>query len=64
MSRLACLSTSYLSSYGFSIGLGDVTPSDELVSQKEELVKKGYVHRCYVTIFIQIEARVFILKIW
>ena len=43
MSRLARLSTSYLSSYGFSIGLGDVTPSDELVCQKEELVKTGYV---------------------
>ncbi|XP_065889671.1 DNA-directed RNA polymerase III subunit RPC1-like [Dysidea avara] len=42
MSRLACLSTAYLSSYGFSIGLGDVTPSKELVMQKEELVKKGY----------------------
>ena len=44
MSRLARLSTSYLSSYGFSIGLGDVTPSDELVCQKEELVKKGCVY--------------------
>lgn len=43
MSRLARLSTAYLSSYGFSIGLGDVTPSKELVMQKEELVKKGYV---------------------
>ena len=46
MSRLARLSTAYLSSYGFSIGLGDVTPSKELVMQKEELVKKGYVFVC------------------
>jgi len=47
MSRLARLSTAYLSSYGFSIGLGDVTPSKELVMQKEELVKKGYVLHLY-----------------
>ena len=47
MLRLARLSTSYLSSYGFSIGLGDVTPSSELVCQKEELVKKGCVHKLY-----------------
>ncbi|KAF2095750.1 beta and beta-prime subunits of DNA dependent RNA-polymerase [Rhizodiscina lignyota] len=42
MNRLAKLSARWLSEQGFSIGLGDVTPTDHMVIMKEDLVEKAY----------------------
>lgn len=42
MSRLARLCPYFLSNRGFSIGIGDVTPGKQLISEKEKLVKDGY----------------------
>lgn len=42
MWRLARLSTLYIQDQGFSIGIGDVTPSHALLSTKQELVSAGY----------------------
>lgn len=45
MSRLARLCPYFLSSRGFSIGIGDVTPGKGLIAEKEKLVAGGY-SRC------------------
>ncbi|KAL0236022.1 hypothetical protein GEMRC1_002604 [Eukaryota sp. GEM-RC1] len=42
MLRLSKLSGRYLASRGFSIGIGDVTPSDRLNQLKEQLLDEGY----------------------
>jgi DNA-directed RNA polymerase III subunit RPC1 len=46
MNRLARFSSRWLSSYGFSIGVDDVTPSESLKCRKERLVNEGY-ERCH-----------------
>ena len=43
MSRLARLTPWYLMNRGFSIGIGDVTPGEQLIRGKEQLVDKGWV---------------------
>jgi len=43
MNRLARLCSRYLTNLGFSIGIGDVTPGEKLISIKELLVEKAYV---------------------
>ena len=43
MSRLARLTPWYLMNRGFSIGIGDVTPGEQLIQGKEQLVDKGWV---------------------
>ena len=45
MSRLARLCARQLGEMGFSIGIDDVTPSEDLSNQKHALVKLGY-SRC------------------
>jgi DNA-directed RNA polymerase III subunit RPC1 len=42
MNRLARLSARWLGEQGFSIGIGDVYPSDQLREQKDELVREAY----------------------
>ncbi|KAF2427221.1 beta and beta-prime subunits of DNA dependent RNA-polymerase [Tothia fuscella] len=42
MNRLAKLSSRWLGSQGFSIGLGDVYPSETLVFEKQRLMKEAY----------------------
>ncbi|CDW53832.1 DNA directed RNA polymerase III subunit [Trichuris trichiura] len=42
MWRLARVSSNFLMERGFSIGIGDVTPSDDLLAEKIRLVKEGY----------------------
>jgi len=42
MNRLAKLSARWLANEGFSIGIGDVTPSKKLVVEKQALVEKSY----------------------
>ncbi|CAG9763244.1 unnamed protein product [Ceutorhynchus assimilis] len=42
MWRLARLTSSYLMNSGFSIGIGDVTPGEELVKRKNALLTDGY----------------------
>ncbi|VDM52864.1 unnamed protein product [Angiostrongylus costaricensis] len=42
MWRLARVSTVFLSNRGFSIGIGDVQPSDRLLKEKLDLLKEGY----------------------
>ncbi|MBN3302766.1 RPC1 polymerase, partial [Amia calva] len=42
MSRLARLAPVYLSNRGFSIGIGDVTPGQGLLTAKQELLEAGY----------------------
>jgi DNA-directed RNA polymerase III subunit RPC1 len=42
MWRLARVTSWYLMNRGFSIGIGDVTPSRDLLNTKLELVKSGY----------------------
>jgi DNA-directed RNA polymerase III subunit RPC1 len=42
MGRLSKLAARYLSNYGFSIGIQDVTPGDVLVREKKLLVSDGY----------------------
>ena len=45
MWRLARVTSWFLMNRGFSIGNGDVTPSQELIEKKERLVEDGY-SRC------------------
>ena len=47
MSRLAKLSARWLSNRGFSIGISDVYPSEDLLKRKETLVRQAY-ERCEV----------------
>ena len=42
MWRLARVASWYLMNRGFSIGLGDVTPSKDLLKRKADLVQNGY----------------------
>ncbi|KAA6360408.1 MAG: putative DNA-directed RNA polymerase III subunit RPC1, partial [Streblomastix strix] len=42
MRRLSKLSGRWITNRGFSFGIGDVTPSDDLIKKKEELVDIGY----------------------
>lgn len=42
MNRMAKLCARYLGNRGFSIGISDVTPSEELEELKNDLVKKAY----------------------
>lgn len=42
MNRLAKLCARFLTQRGFSIGVGDVFPSDDLTAEKGELVEKAY----------------------
>ncbi|CAN3363314.1 DNA-directed RNA polymerase III subunit RPC1 [Diutina catenulata] len=43
MNRMAKLSARYLGNRGFSIGISDVTPGDELKKRKEFMVEKAYL---------------------
>ncbi|KAG5879450.1 hypothetical protein JTB14_027687 [Gonioctena quinquepunctata] len=42
MWRLARLTSSYLMNTGFSIGIGDVTPGENLILRKNKLLNEGY----------------------
>uniref|UniRef100_A0A6B2KWD9 DNA-directed RNA polymerase subunit n=1 Tax=Arcella intermedia TaxID=1963864 RepID=A0A6B2KWD9_9EUKA len=42
MSRLARFSARFIGDFGFSIGIGDVTPDEKIQKGKEALMKKGY----------------------
>jgi DNA-directed RNA polymerase III subunit RPC1 len=42
MLRLSRMASFYLMNRGFSIGIGDVTPSFKLLKDKRDLLKKGY----------------------
>ena len=42
MLRVAKLSARWLSNYGMSIGIGDVTPAKELIKEKNNLLSIGY----------------------
>ncbi|KJE94482.1 polymerase III polypeptide A [Capsaspora owczarzaki ATCC 30864] len=42
MSRLAKLASRFLCNYGFSIGIGDVTPTLKLLQAKEVMLQVGY----------------------
>ena len=42
MWRLARVASWFMMNRGFSIGIGDVTPSDDLMRKKHELVENGY----------------------
>lgn len=42
MRRLSKLTTTFLSSQGFSIGIDDVTPSEQLSSAKRDTISRGY----------------------
>ena len=42
MSRIAKFSARWLSTYGLSIGINDITPFASFLTYKEELLKKGY----------------------
>uniref|UniRef100_A0A5S6QTH3 DNA-directed RNA polymerase subunit n=1 Tax=Trichuris muris TaxID=70415 RepID=A0A5S6QTH3_TRIMR len=42
MWRLARVSSNFLMERGFSVGIGDVTPDDDLLDEKVRLVKQGY----------------------
>ncbi|KAK9920884.1 hypothetical protein M0R45_029422 [Rubus argutus] len=42
MNRLAKLSARWIGIHGFSIGLSDVQPSDNLYDEKEKIIKEGY----------------------
>ena len=46
MSRLARLTPNFLMNRGFSIGIGDVTPGENLIREKEKLVDNGLVCVC------------------
>jgi DNA-directed RNA polymerase III subunit RPC1 len=45
MSRLARMTSRWLANQGFSIGIADVTPSEDLLLKKRDLVASGY-HKC------------------
>jgi DNA-directed RNA polymerase III subunit RPC1 len=42
MWRLARISSVFLSNRGFSIGIGDVKPTEGLLAAKQKLLEKGY----------------------
>jgi DNA-directed RNA polymerase III subunit RPC1 len=42
MNRLARLSSRWIGTRGFSIGIDDVTPSKRLIKLKEATIKQGY----------------------
>lgn len=42
MSKLAKLASRYISTIGFSIGIGDVTPSEHLTAKKQLVLQEGY----------------------
>ena len=42
MWRLARVASWFMMNRGFSIGIGDVTPSEDLLKKKLELVQNGY----------------------
>ncbi|CAB4282588.1 unnamed protein product [Prunus armeniaca] len=42
MNRLAKLSARWIGNHGFSIGISDVQPSDNLYNEKEKIIKEGY----------------------
>lgn len=42
MGRLAKLSSRWITNRGFSIGIGDVTPSEHLSLERDRLVREGY----------------------
>lgn len=42
MWRLAKMASNFLMNRGFSIGIGDVTPGEGLLSRKRKLLKEGY----------------------
>ena len=42
MQRVSKFSSRWISNYGMSIGIGDVTPFDELTKRKEKLIKECY----------------------
>ena len=44
MLRLSKFSSRWISHYGMSIGIGDVTPSNHLVSKKRQLISESYKH--------------------
>ncbi|ERL89280.1 hypothetical protein D910_06653 [Dendroctonus ponderosae] len=50
MWRLSRMTSNYLMNTGFSIGIGDVTPSEALIKRKNHLLKTGY-QKCdeYIT---------------
>lgn len=43
MNRMAKLCARYLGNRGFSIGISDVTPADELKQKKEDMVENAYI---------------------
>ncbi|CAJ0937344.1 unnamed protein product, partial [Mesorhabditis belari] len=45
MWRLARMAPVYLTNRGFSIGIGDVKPSERLLSERKALINEGY-HKC------------------
>jgi len=42
MGRIAKISARWLGNWGFSIGIGDVTPSNQLKAEKESIIQTGY----------------------
>jgi DNA-directed RNA polymerase III subunit RPC1 len=42
MLRVSKFSSRWLSNYGMSIGISDVTPFEELIKEKESLLQIGY----------------------
>jgi DNA-directed RNA polymerase III subunit RPC1 len=42
MLRVSKFSSRWISNYGMSIGIGDVTPFKELIEEKKKLLKIGY----------------------
>jgi len=44
MLRFSKLASRWISHYGFTIGIGDVTPSPELVKHKAEKIREGYAN--------------------
>ncbi|KAL3274960.1 hypothetical protein HHI36_019736 [Cryptolaemus montrouzieri] len=43
MWRLARIASNYLMNTGFSIGIGDVTPGENLIKRKNKLLRSGYL---------------------
>ena len=42
MARLSRMTSRWLQNYGFSIGISDVTPSENLLKEKQRIVDEGY----------------------
>ena len=42
MLRISKFSARWISNYGMSIGIGDVTPFKQLVEEKSKLIETGY----------------------